>query len=338
MLSFSELSRLPLRGMSSSESGSDEEEASVRGMYGGGGRRGGAAKNAEQLEALERRTCDLERENKELRRVVEILGDAVETLVVASVTHKPDENALLYAPKELKGDRDFVLATVSQNGLALKHGKHATGTQAKAWDKLAASWRKRGGGRAVRLEDWTQDRQVVLAAVMQNGLALQYAALSTRNRGAYGGRAVQPENWKQDRQVVLAAVSQNGLALQYAAPSLKGDQDLVLVAVSQNGRALEHAAAELQCDPLLSQLQALNLRLSLPLLAAHLRLCLAHVCTCEEWLDNAYTAAHVPSEVTELIGQHCTIGLVALGLVVRSQPPTLSESVPPTGTGESSLV
>ena len=41
------------------------------------------------------------------------------------------------------------------------------------------------------------DREVVLAAVKQNGNALKHA----------------PEEWRGDREVVLAAVKQNGNAL-----------------------------------------------------------------------------------------------------------------------------
>ena len=68
------------------------------------------------------------------------------------------------------------------------------------------------------------DRDVVLAAVAQNGLALEFAA----------------PQFQADRAVVLAAVAQNGNAIQFAAAALKADRGVVLAAIAQNGLALRH--------------------------------------------------------------------------------------------------
>eukprot|EP00971_Amphidinium_carterae_P236908 4702163-Amphidinium_carterae.1 len=51
-------------------------------------------------------------------------------------------------------------------------------------------------------------RAIVLAAVEEGGLALQYAA----------------EELKGDRAIVQTAVEQDGFALQYAAEELQGDR------------------------------------------------------------------------------------------------------------------
>ena len=69
------------------------------------------------------------------------------------------------------------------------------------------------------------DKEVVLAAVQQDGLALQFAS----------------EDLRADREVVLAAVQQHGLALQYASAELRADREVVLAAVQQNGEALRLA-------------------------------------------------------------------------------------------------
>ncbi len=55
-------------------------------------------------------------------------------------------------------------------------------------------------------KSFKKDREVVLAAVQQYGLALEYAH----------------ESFK-DREIVLAAVQQDGLALRYADETLKKD-------------------------------------------------------------------------------------------------------------------
>jgi hypothetical protein len=67
------------------------------------------------------------------------------------------------------------------------------------------------------------DRDVVLSAVKQNGMALQFA-----------GTLIQ------DKQVVTIAVNQNGTALQFAG-SYTQDKDVVLTAVMQHGMALQFA-------------------------------------------------------------------------------------------------
>jgi len=77
-----------------------------------------------------------------------------------------------------------------------------------------------------------KDREVVLAAVAQNGYVLQ----STSG------------NLKKDREVVLAAVAQNGYALEFASGNLKKDREVVLAAVAQNGHALHYTSEDLKND------------------------------------------------------------------------------------------
>ena len=102
-----------------------------------------------------------------------------------------------------------------------------------------------------------EDRDIVLAAVQQNGIALRYAAEPLKaDRGIVlaavlqNGEALRyaDEPLKADRGIVLVAVQQNGWALQYVAEPLKADRGIVLAAVLQNGEALEYAAEPLKAD------------------------------------------------------------------------------------------
>jgi hypothetical protein len=158
------------------------------------------------------------------------------------------------------------------------------------------------------------EKQRLLAEVAQDGYALEDAAAEL----------------KADKEIVATAVAQNGEALEYAAAELQADREFVATAVAQDGRALEHAAAELKRDPMLLQLQALNPRVSLPLLAAQLRLRLAYALTCKEWLDGNDAGTCLSLEVVELIGRHCTCTVAVLGLL---RP--LSEGAPNGGSGRS---
>jgi hypothetical protein len=76
------------------------------------------------------------------------------------------------------------------------------------------------------------DFDVVMAAVSQDGDALEYACSTLRD----------------DASIVMAAVGQNGLALRYASVGLRAEREIVMAAVSQDGMALGDAAAALQSD------------------------------------------------------------------------------------------
>jgi hypothetical protein len=62
------------------------------------------------------------------------------------------------------------------------------------------------------------DKEVVLAAVQDDGMSLQYAS----------------PNLKNDYDVVMAAVKNNGMSLQHASPNLKDNYGIVLAAVENN--------------------------------------------------------------------------------------------------------
>ena len=76
------------------------------------------------------------------------------------------------------------------------------------------------------------DKGAVLAAVAQNGSALEFAS----------------KELQADKEVVLAAVAQDGTALRLASWELKSDKEVVLVAVAQDGIALWYASEELEAD------------------------------------------------------------------------------------------
>jgi hypothetical protein len=102
----------------------------------------------------------------------------------------------------------------------------------------------------------TPDQEIVMAAVSNNGLALQYATPILRDNFRIVLVAVNQnglalffagQNMRSNRQVVLAAVKQNGDALEDACELLQSDRELVLAAVAQSGDALG-AATKLHSD------------------------------------------------------------------------------------------
>ena len=90
-----------------------------------------------------------------------------------------------------------------------------------------AGWDKQGCFHKDSLPVWAwDDAVVVLAAVVQNGRAFEYA----------------------DREVVLAAVAAKGWSLQYAGESLRADREVVMAAVTSDTRALQYASDSLKAD------------------------------------------------------------------------------------------
>eukprot|EP00971_Amphidinium_carterae_P124825 2472874-Amphidinium_carterae.1 len=73
-----------------------------------------------------------------------------------------------------------------------------------------------------------------MAAVQENGFALQYAA----------------ERCSGDREIVLAAVKQKGRALQYAGECCRGDREIVLAAVQQVQKGYESVVLKWASDEL----------------------------------------------------------------------------------------
>lgn len=75
-----------------------------------------------------------------------------------------------------------------------------------------------------------QDREMVLAAVSENGFAIRFS----------------PEPLKRDREIVSAALQENGLALRSVPDLLKDDEHVVLEAVQRDGLALRYASPRLK--------------------------------------------------------------------------------------------
>ena len=97
--------------------------------------------------------------------------------------------------------------------------------------------------------DYQLHKQVVEAAIRQNGLALEFAPkfhtdhemalVAVRQTGLalqHVGRSIQ------NAHIVLEAVKQNGLALKFAPISMLSDHNLVTAAVANNGDAIRFAA------------------------------------------------------------------------------------------------
>jgi hypothetical protein len=116
-------------------------------------------------------------------------------------------------------------------------------------------------GIALQYADATyrDDKKIVLAAVHQNSCALQFASQRLKEDKEIVTAAVQKKgqtllyasnNLAADRHVVLSAVKNDGLALKHASKDLQADKDVVFIALQSNGNALQYASKNLQIDGL----------------------------------------------------------------------------------------
>ena len=107
--------------------------------------------------------------------------------------------------------------------------------------------------------DEKSDRKAVLAAVKEDGLALEYASEDLKADREIVLAAVKSatllsplqyasDDLKADRELVLAAGKQNGIALRSASEDLKADRDIVLAVVKHHGSALAYASEDLKAD------------------------------------------------------------------------------------------
>lgn len=101
------------------------------------------------------------------------------------------------------------------------------------------------------------DRELVMHAVMEDGMNLQLASESMRADkevviAAVGNdpNALQyvAHKMQSNREVVLTALGGDGMALRFAARELQDDEEIVGFALRQNGRALLFASPELQAN------------------------------------------------------------------------------------------
>ena len=114
-----------------------------------------------------------------------------------------------------------------------KDGENGTPILAKLNKEIVLAAVTQNGFALEYAPELQNDKEIVLEAVQQNGLALQYAS----------------ENLRKDTDFMLAAVKQNVSMLRYVSEDLKGNTDFMLAAVKQNGEALAYASDELRNDP-----------------------------------------------------------------------------------------
>lgn len=105
---------------------------------------------------------------------------------------------------------------------------------------------------------YNDDYSIVLTAVMNNGMAFQYASDRLKNDKTVILPAIRnhpyllndlSDNFKDDFDVVLPAVQVDWSTLRFASDKLRDNKSIVICAISQNGDSLMHASSRWETDP-----------------------------------------------------------------------------------------
>ena len=112
--------------------------------------------------------------------------------------------------------RNFALSNRTGADVARNPDVRTSASRNTAIERL-----KQDGLKLENYPEYSNDREVVLAAVSNHGQALYYAS----------------DELKNNKEVVVAAVHNDGWALVNASPRLKADRGVVLTAVSNRGYA-----------------------------------------------------------------------------------------------------
>lgn len=165
-------------------------------------------------------------------------------------TVKQNGMALQQAPDQFRKHYNIILAAVRQNGMALQYAilDNMTINRDTVEDPsinffinssfLLWTTNQPISSYSYPNSENLQKKEIVLAAVKQNGMALQFASGELRN----------------NYEIVLAAVKQNGMALKFTPgnladefePNVRNNFNIVLVAVKKNGLAFKFASKRLR--------------------------------------------------------------------------------------------
>jgi len=167
---------------------------------------------------------------------------------------KDSWTSLIEAPKEVRADREVVLAALQRNGHVLRY---ASEELRRDREVVAEAIKQDGCSLQWALKELRADRDLALEAVKHNGLALGHTANSLRGDKELVGAAViqnfgalkfAAATLRADRDFILQVVRRNGKALRFADEALKDDREIVLAAIKSNSRAILYASKELQDD------------------------------------------------------------------------------------------
>ena len=209
-------------------------------------------------------------------------------LDICLIAVKENLGALEYVDKSIRNKKEFVIEQLKRGQLNFENIRKELKNDREVILLTVSNYK--GNSRDHPLnhvsDDIKNDKEIVMAAVKQNGSYLNYASDSLKNDievalcainnysgSVYDhplqytsalrnnkdivmaalhndGRSLQyaSETLKNNREIVITAVKKIGQALSFASDSLKDDKDIVMAALHNDGRSIQYASEKLRND------------------------------------------------------------------------------------------
>jgi hypothetical protein len=271
-------------------------------------------------------------------------------MLKAMKTGWPD--GLHFASEELRADEEFVLAGIEYGGGHMLEAASVDLRRNKRVVFAAVARYQIGNPLQFVSKELLADREIVLAGITKNSVALKYAASELQVDEHFLLSSVccndealchLPNELLANKAFVVAAMRRNGDALQHLPSTrqltrnaigffrmvtiphaLLADKDVVFAAVAQSSRALLHATAPLRDDPVLVRISSVA---SVPLLRLQLALALqSGITDAAPSVASSSATMHaggqcaiagLSGDIIELVGTHITRGLMVCCLASR---------------------
>jgi hypothetical protein len=185
------------------------------------------------------------------------LRDNPDLMYKALAPPNGNKKTLQYASDRLKSDFLFMERCCQAEGLALKYGSKEVRANKEV---VLAAVRQTGHTLYYASESLKSNKEVVLAAIKQDGYSLLSASEKLKQDRDLVLEAVKGDGLvfmtvadalQADKEIAMEAVKNNGMALEFATLHIRKQRPIVLEAVKQNGHALRFANEIYRADRIL---------------------------------------------------------------------------------------
>lgn len=149
---------------------------------------------------------------------------------------------------------EYWLSQARHDGLILEYAPDHVKSNKRV---VIAAVEQNGFALEFTTETLQDDFQIVMIALTKDGMVLKFASKHLCANKEVVLKAVRLDPFalafacrtiRDDKEIVLIAVRLFGMVLEYASSRLRKDKDVVVAAVSQCGEALAFACPSLRCD------------------------------------------------------------------------------------------
>jgi hypothetical protein len=169
---------------------------------------------------------------------------------------RDDGYALTLLTDILRNDEDIVKAAVENDGRSVQYASSSL-REDRGIMLLALKQHGWMMGQKKFPRRFRSDREMVLAAVASDGIALEFASdnlqddeevVRTAIKSDWRALAYASHELRDDFEIVCSALNADGRVLEFASEGLRGDLRIARIAIKKDWRAFEFCSIELRSD------------------------------------------------------------------------------------------